>query len=332
MAQKQTRVEFLNTVRGFTQARIIHVATKYDLFDTIPEGGLNSKELSKLLDFKPGPSETLCNALVSLGLLKKHKTFFSLTSFSKEYLVSTSKNYLGFLIKHLSDMMEGYIHLDETLKTGKPLKTLTSITKNKDYAKDFTLTMHTISSYLSPQFSKLLDLSTSQNLIDIGGGPGTYSIQLCKDNPKLHATILDLPSVLSVTKKIIRQYQLTDRIQCLPLDYSKDPIPHDYDVALLSNIIHIEGPEANNNLIQKVYNALSHRGMIIIQDYVLNDDLTEPLDGALFAISMLLYTDKGRCYSFKEIQNWLHSAGFKKITEIKPRAPRRASLIYAHKF
>ncbi|MEJ2051414.1 MAG: methyltransferase, partial [Calditrichota bacterium] len=90
-----------------------------------------------------------------------------------------------------------------------------------------------------------------------------------------------------------------------------------YDAALLSSILHIYSPEDNRKVLKRLYQAMIPGGKVIIRDFLLNRDKTGPLTGALFAINMLVNTDRGNAYSQKEIKSWLKQAGFIKIRRIK---------------
>ena len=52
------------------------------------------------------------------------------------------------------------------------------------------------------------DFSGRRRLLDVGGGPGTYSIALVQQTPGLTSTVLDLPGVLEVTREIVEQTRL----------------------------------------------------------------------------------------------------------------------------
>ena len=54
--------------------------------------------------------------------------------------------------------------------------------------------------------------------------------------------------------------------------------------------------------------------MLIVRDYVMSDDHTQPPEGAYFAINMLVNTPGGGTYSFEEIKRDLEAAGFAEIT------------------
>jgi hypothetical protein len=49
-----------------------------------------------------------------------------------------------------------------------------------------------------------LDLAGRKKLFDVGGGPGTYSIFLCKANPMLRAIVFDLPEAIEIAREVIK--------------------------------------------------------------------------------------------------------------------------------
>jgi len=48
-------------------------------------------------------------------------------------------------------------------------------------------------------------------------------------------------------------------------------------------------------------------------DLFLKDNLTEPLPAAFFSLTMLMYTEEGRTYTFTETRAMLRSLGFGSI-------------------
>jgi 3-hydroxy-5-methyl-1-naphthoate 3-O-methyltransferase len=110
-------------------------------------------------------------------------------------------------------------------------------------------------------------------------------------------------------------------------DYRSDPIPGNYDVIFLSNIIHGENVEKNIALVKKLAAHLNPGGQIVIKDHILDESRASPPVGAIFSVLMLLTTDGGRCYSFAEIRNWLESAGLKHVRQIDLPPPLTSSLV-----
>jgi hypothetical protein len=66
-------------------------------------------------------------------------------------------------------------------------------------------------------------------------------------------------------------------------------------------------------LIKKCVDALNKNGMVIISDFVMNDDRTHPFHGTLFSINMLVGTASGDTYTEGEMREWFESVGLSKI-------------------
>jgi hypothetical protein len=165
------------------------------------------------------------------------------------------------------------------------------------------------------------------HLRDLGGGPGTYAVHFCLYNPKLKATVYDLPTTRPFAEKTIAGFVLSHRIDFQDGDYTKKGVKGKYDVAWLSHILHGENPETCRDIIQKTVAVLDPGGMIIVHEFVLNDSMDSPLFPALFSLNMLLGTDGGRSYSESQIGDMLSEAGIKKIRRIPVTTPNDSGII-----
>jgi hypothetical protein len=178
---------------------------------------------------------------------------------------------------------------------------------------------------------EILDLHKVTDLLDVGSGPATYPIAFCRRWLTLRVTVFDFPGTLALTRRYIQDAGLADRIELVPGDYRTDEIPGRYQMIFLSNIIHGEGPEENRSLLKKLAAVLEPEGRIIIKDHILEDSRINPPLGAIFSLLMLLATEAGRCYAFREVAEWLEVAGLKKITRLDLPHPLTSSLITAEK-
>jgi 2-polyprenyl-3-methyl-5-hydroxy-6-metoxy-1,4-benzoquinol methylase len=124
---------------------------------------------------------------------------------------------------------------------------------------------------------------------------------------------LDLPHVIPLTKKYVSKAGLLENFNFIEGDYLSKEFEKGYDLILLSAIIHINSYEQNKMLVKKCADALNENGMIIISDFIMNDDRTQPYHGALFSINMLVGTTSGDTYTEREMSEWFESAGITKI-------------------
>jgi len=126
-----------------------------------------------------------------------------------------------------------------------------------------------------------------------------------------------LPNVIPITQKFIDQEDFSDRIKTHTGDYTTDDLPEGFDLVFLSAIIHSNSLEINQHLIKKCFKSLNKNGKIIIQDWIMNHDRTQPTSGAVFAINMLVGTEAGDCFTEQEVTEILTTAGFIDISRIE---------------
>jgi ubiquinone/menaquinone biosynthesis C-methylase UbiE len=155
-------------------------------------------------------------------------------------------------------------------------------------------------------------------MLDLGGGTGAWAVHFCRENPGLEAIVYDLPTTRPFAEQTIARFELEDRIFFVAGDFLATKIAGRYDVAWLSHILHGEGPQEVRTILKKTASVLEPGGMLLIHEFVLDDDLSGPLFPALFSLNMLLGTSEGRAYSSRQLFELLREAGFRK--------PRRLSL------
>jgi cyclopropane fatty-acyl-phospholipid synthase-like methyltransferase len=187
--------------------------------------------------------------------------------------------------------------------------------------------MYNMACQQAPQIVSLIDLKGRRRLIDLGGGPGTYAIHFCKWNPELTAVVLDLPTTRPFAEKIIEQYGLSDRIQFIAGDYLKSEITGTFDAVWLSHILHAEGPQACEAMIAKAVRALKPGGIILVHDFILDENMAGPLFPALFALNMLQGTDRGQSYSESQIRAMLQKSGISTIERLPYKGPTESGIL-----
>ena len=165
------------------------------------------------------------------------------------------------------------------------------------------------------------------HLLDLGEGPGTYSIQFYLNNQILIATVYDLPTTCSFAEKPIAKLNLQDRIDFKSGDYLEEDIKGSFDVAWLSQILHGESFEDGCNIVKRAVSTLEPGGLIIIHEFILNNTMDGPLFPALFSLNMLLGTSGGQAYSERQLIAMLVDAGVKDFQRIHFDSPNDSGIL-----
>ena len=301
---------------SFQTSRILLSGVELDLFTNIDKSGITSNQLATNLNLDLHACERLLNALVSLGFLSKQNQLFSNTEDSFNFLSRKSPHYLGGLM-HSNHLWNTWSHLTEVVKTGVSAHPAEINERGEEWLVSFISAMHDRAIKQAPQQLANLDLSGVNSLLDIGGGSGAYSMEFIRKKPELKATVFDLPNVVPITKGFIEKEGFSGKIKTYTGDYTKDDLPNGFDLVFLSAIIHSNPLEINQQLVKKCFDALNHGGKIIIQDWIMNNDRTQPTSGAIFAINMLVGTEAGDCFTEQEVAEMFSAAGFKNVSRVE---------------
>jgi hypothetical protein len=275
----------------------------------------------------------LLNALTALTLLEKYGDSYALSTAARTYLVSASPQSLCGMIHFEASLWNDWARLADAVRSGKPSRAPNMYQEEPEETARFIDAMDSLVKARGDAeiLGKTLDLQGVVRLLDVGSGPATYPIHLCRRWKPLRVTVFDLPGTLALTEHYVREAGLAKRFVFVPGNYRTDEIPGHYQAIFLSNIIHGEGTQENVKLFAKLAENLEPAGRIIIKDHILDASLAHPPVGAIFSLLMLLTTESGRCYSFEEVTGWLEGAGLKNITQIHLPEPLTSSLIIAQK-
>lgn len=304
----------------------LHAAVKLDVFTAINDQQLSSKEIAAKLKVENKGLERLLNALTAMDLLLKRGDKFSNTAVGKNFLSRDSDRYIGHIMMHHYHLIESWTHLDQAVKTGEPVRKRASFS-DEELRESFLMGMFNMAMTIAPRIVPLTDLSGRKHLLDLGGGPGTYAIHFCMNNPQLTATVFDLPTTRPFAEKTIKKFDLSERIEFRDGNYLEDPITGRYDAAWMSHILHGEGPDDCREIIKKTAAVLEPGGLIIIHDFILDNSMDGPLFPALFSLNMLLGTPSGQAYSEKQIADMLNHVGVKDIRRIPFDSPNDSGIM-----
>ena len=299
---------------GYAESRILHAAVSLGVFDALDASGRDAADLAARLGTDRRATELLLNALVAMHLVRKDRDRFKETEVSRTFLRDDSPTSYARMIRFDAAQWPLWERLGETVRSGIPPRPTEMFQNDPEDTERFIDGMASLVRARGDArvLAETLDLTGVRRLLDVGSGPGTYPIELCRRHPDLTATIFDLPATLEVTRRYVADAGMQERIRLVGGDYRRDALPGGHDVVFLANVIHGEDETTNRALMRSVHAALAPRGRVLIKDYVTDESGTSPAAAAIFSIRMLLF-GPGRDYAYHEIRIWLEEAGFAKV-------------------
>lgn len=310
MTTPQTPESLSALARGFMETRVFLTAAELDLFTLLAESPRSLEEAAASLGADRRALAILLDALAAMGLLEKSAEGWRTPASLAPLLSSSGERSLLPLALHSVNLWDRWSRLTEKVAGERPAA-------GDGWTRSFIGAMHAIASPQADALVAAVGPEGARRLLDVGGGPGTYTLAFLRAVPELRATLFDLPDVVEIARENAARAGFLDRVGLVAGDLRTDELPGGHDLAFVSAIVHMLGPDGNVALFRKVLDALVPGGRIVVRDHVMSPDRTSPRAGALFAVNMLVGTKEGGTYTFEELSAWLSEAGF-----VRPRLLR----------
>ena len=318
---------------AYRSSMALFAASGLDLFTPLSHGAMSAEDVARACGTQPEPTRMLLDACAAEGLLTRAGDLFANTPTADAYLVKGRPAYIAHGLKFAEDLYPAWGRLADTVRTGRPaMAQETMLGEDKEKTRAFVYAMHERARGISAVLPYNVDFSGRKRLLDVGGGPGTYSIRLVQQTPGLTSTVLDLPGVLEVTREIVAEHGVSDRIELRTGDYQSAPFGSGYDAALLSGIMHRETAATCRLLLRKAFEAMTPGGMAVVSDVFFdNDDKNSPPFATYFALNMMLMAEHGSAHAKTEMAAWMKEAGFTGVEVRDLPPPNPHSLVIGFK-
>jgi hypothetical protein len=318
---------------AYRSSMVLFAATELGVFTALANGDGTLESLTTACQAEREPLRMLLEACVAEGLVTTDGACYHNAAVTDAFLVRGRPTYGGHGLKYAEDLYPAWGRLADLVRTGRPVIDPESILgDDKEKTRAFILAMHERARGLSAVLPHGADFSGRTRLLDIGGGPGTYSIALVQTTPGLHSTILDLPGVLEITREIVDQNGCANRVTLRPGNYLTSDFGTGFDAVLLSGMMHRETGATCQRLLAKSFDALEPGGLIVVSDVFFDSDSkNSPPFAIQFALNMMLTSHDGSAHAKTEMARWLADAGFAQVEVRDLPPPNPHSLVVGFK-
>ena len=260
---------------------IIPVIMKFNIAEKILESPKTSVELSEGTSVNP---ERLQRYLV---FLETHNLFSLDQSTGKWSSTARTAAITGDFHRSIwrwhccPFSIEPWLHTEELLcstKTSQEIRgrphAFEDIKSHPEALDLFQVCMAETTKATSVHILNSIDLTGIAKVLDVGGGNGSFALELARANPHVVAGSFDRPEVLELAVKNIEEKGLSERVQAFGGSFL-EKIQEGFDAITLKHIIHDWPDDGCLQILRTCRAALATGSKLFIIDAVI--DRTSPL-------------------------------------------------------
>jgi 2-polyprenyl-3-methyl-5-hydroxy-6-metoxy-1,4-benzoquinol methylase len=304
---------------GLTAGRVLAVAQRLGLFEKLLAGPATAGRVAEELDLQVAGTRLLCENLAGLEILEQDGHTFSLPKRSRKWLDPASDTYIGTWLEHTASYWEWYGDLERIVRDGGSFEIHREPAEDEEYWRVYITGQYEIARLSAAEVAKAIRLEGAPTaLLDVAGGHGWFSAELCKRHETLKATVLDLPGSARVGRELIARAGMSDRVEHRDGDMFESELGGPYDGALVFDIIHHLSAEQVVSLLRRVREALKPGGTVAVLDMFRSDAKRQRASAA--ALGLLFHLTSGAdLHSPGELAGFFSDAGFSAPKRTKVR-------------
>lgn len=317
---------------AFFDSVVLFTASDLGVFARLARAPADSDTIATELALDPRGARLLLDACAAVGLLAKEGGLYRNQDDTAAFLVPGAPGDLSGAIRYNRDVYAAWGSLPALVRYGRPVeRPELHLGSDPERTRTFVLSMHGRALGMGRTVVGFLDLAGRRRLLDVGGGPGTYSVLIARRYPEISCTVLDLPAVTDIAAELIAQQGMSGRVATLAGDYHTAAFPVGFDAVNLFGMLHQESADSIRDLLRRSFAALEPGGVLHVLDMMTDPTRTAPRFSALFAVNMALTTPDGWVFSDADLRQWVEEAGFTGFTVERLPPPMPHWLARAHK-
>ena len=312
----------LDQAIGFMQTQAIHVAAELGIADLLKDGPKSIDELAATAGAH-GPSlYRLLRALASMEIF----TEIDQGIFRQTPLGTTLQREHPLSVHPVARLVgdpswwRSWGSLSHAIKTGQAaiehefgVHLFDFLEQYPETARRFNAWMARFSQLTDPAIVSCYDFSLFKQIVDVGGGHGSFLTAILQANLALEGVLFDLPQVVSGAD--LRDAAVKDRCEIVGGDFFTS-VPSGGDAYILKQISHDWPDDLCVQILQNCHQAMVTNGRLLVIDAVIPSD-NGPDINKFIDLHMLVLTPGGKERTEAEFRSLFKAGGFQ-LTRIIP--------------
>jgi len=288
---------------------VLIAAVRTGVTARLAEHPSTAEDLAASLGLDPLPTRLLLDCLRSAGHVSCRAGRYRLSRSGRRWLHPDSGLSVARFVAGTADYWSWWSGLDEVTR-GAPVAGHHDAPPGDPYWRRYIGGQFELARLSAAEVARKLRLPADpRSVLDIGGGHGWYSAQLCRRYPHLTATVLDLPGSAAIGREIIAAAGLSDRVRHRDGDATVDDLGSGHDAVLCFNLVHHLKPDQIAGLLKRIHGALAPGGTLAVMDAFAEPDRRK--SAAANFLGLFVYLSSGSSvHTPAQLREWLREAGF----------------------
>jgi demethylspheroidene O-methyltransferase len=335
IARRRTRALF-DLCGGFVYSQVLSACVHLGIFDILSEGPQSVSNLARRISLSPDSTLRLLAAAVSLKLVNRRSAGrFGLGALGAAMVgneaVTAMIRHHAILYRDLVDpvaLLRGDRAETELSRYWAYARCISPARLSGEQTTEYTSLMASSQSMIAEDILHAYPLIGHRQLLDIGGGDGSFLAAAAASAPALRLILYDLPPVAERAKRHLAELGISGRLSAVGGDFLAAPLPRGADIVSLVRVLHDHDDDRAVALLRAIRRVLPTNGTLLIAEPMSGTAGAERV-GAYFGF-YLLAMRSGRPRTADEIEALLHVAGFRRTRRISTRNPILVRLIAAN--
>lgn len=315
-------------MQGFVQSQALSALVEMDVLHILGTHPQTTQTLATQLAIPPDRLAVLLQAGAAMGLLKRRKDVFKLSTRGAAFL---SMPALPALVQHHKILYEDLRDpaaffsgaTEPSLARFWPYVFGAAAATDPQQAATYSKLMADSQTLVAEEALTQISLEGVIHLMDVGGGTGAFLRAVRAYDKSLKLSLFDLPNVVEAAP-------LPADIQRHGGSFRDDSLPQGADMISLVRVLYDHSDETVKTLLKNVYDTLPPGGRLAIVEPMSGGKTPDPQVDVYFSIYTLAM-ETGRTRSAEQISILLKDIGFEKISARKPQRAFITSTVEARK-
>jgi O-methyltransferase domain/Dimerisation domain len=295
---------------GMALSSVLITATRLGVFARLARGPATTAQLAGELELDPTVTQLLVDCLCAAGHLDAGPgDAYRLSRSARRWLDPDAPLSVANFVAATDDYWSWWASLPDVTRTGQT-EGHHDAGPDDPYWRRYILGQRDLARLSAAYVAKKIPVGRAhRRLLDIGGGHGLYSVELCRRHPELTATILDLPGSGHIGRDVVAAAGLAPRIRHVDGDARTADLAGPVDLVLCFNLVHHLAPAEVAALFGRVRAALAPGGTLAVMDaFAIPSDRGA---AAATVLNLFTYLSSGVAgYTPAQLHGWLADAGF----------------------